>query len=46
VAEARANRRHGQNANEHAVDIGAELVQLIAGEMQIGEVVWGKTRQR
>jgi hypothetical protein len=24
----------------------AELVRLIAAEMQIGEVVWGKTRQQ
>jgi hypothetical protein len=42
----RANRRDGQNANEHDVDIGAELGRLVAAEMQIGEVVWGKTRQR
>jgi hypothetical protein len=27
-------------------DLGAELVQLIATELQTGEVVWGKTRQR
>jgi hypothetical protein len=28
------------------VDIGAELVRLIAAELQTGEVVWGKARQR
>jgi hypothetical protein len=26
--------------------LGAELVRLIAAEVQTGEVVWGKTRQR
>jgi hypothetical protein len=26
--------------------LGAELVQLIAAELQTGEVVWGKTRTR
>jgi hypothetical protein len=26
--------------------LGAELVRLIAAELQTGEVVWGKTRQR
>jgi hypothetical protein len=33
-------------ANEHNADIGAELVRLIAAELQTGEVVWGKARQR
>jgi hypothetical protein len=33
-------------ANEHDVDVGAELVRLIAAELQTGEVVWGRTRQR
>jgi hypothetical protein len=26
--------------------LGAELVRLIAAEIQTGEVVWGKARQR
>jgi hypothetical protein len=30
-------------AHEH---LGTELVRLIAAELQAGEVVWGKTRQR
>jgi hypothetical protein len=27
-------------------DLGAELVRLIAAEVQTGEVVWGKARRR
>ena len=27
-------------------DLGAELVRLIAAELQSGEVVWGKARRR
>jgi hypothetical protein len=27
-------------------DLGAELVRLIAAELQTGEVVWGKARTR
>jgi hypothetical protein len=27
-------------------DLGAELVRLIAAELQTGEVVWGKARRR
>jgi hypothetical protein len=27
-------------------DLGAELVRLIAAELQTGEVVWGRARQR
>jgi hypothetical protein len=35
-----------RHAKDHDVDIGAELVRLIAAELQTGEVVWGRTRQR
>jgi hypothetical protein len=54
---ARASEALGRKASASAVvrallawadqqDLGAELVRLIAAELQAGEVVWGKTRTR